>query len=102
MFGSACDDTPELMPLPITIAHRLAEQLSEVRRDATMAYLRPDGKTQVTVEYDAAGTPQRIDTVVVSSQHAPDIDLEAMLAPDVRKHVDDQEIAGLETENGDN
>jgi S-adenosylmethionine synthetase len=101
MFGYACDDTPELMPLPITIAHRLAEQLSQVRRDATMAYLRPDGKTQVTVEYDAAGSPQRIDTVVVSSQHAPDIDLEAMLAPDVRKHVVDEVLDRFDIEHGD-
>jgi S-adenosylmethionine synthetase len=101
MFGYACDDTPELMPLPITIAHRMAEQLSQVRRDATMAYLRPDGKTQVTVEYDAAGTPQRIDTVVVSSQHAPDIDLEAMLAPDVRKHVVDEVLDRFDIEHSD-
>ncbi len=90
MFGYACDDTPELMPLPISIAHRLAEQLAEVRREGTMAYLRPDGKTQVTVEYDQSGRPTRVDTVVVSSQHAPDIDLDAMLTPDVKKHVVDE------------
>jgi S-adenosylmethionine synthetase len=89
MFGYACDDTPELMPLPITIAHRLSERLSEVRRDGTMSYLRPDGKTQVTIEYDDDDKPVRVDTVVVSSQHAKDIDLEAMLTPDVRKHVVD-------------
>ncbi|HET9861334.1 MAG TPA: methionine adenosyltransferase [Nocardioidaceae bacterium] len=89
MFGYACDDTPELMPLPITIAHRLAERLSEVRKDGTMSYLRPDGKTQVTIEYDDEDRPVRVDTVVVSSQHAKDIDLDAMLTPDIRKHVVD-------------
>ena len=66
MFGYACDDTPELMPLPITIAHRLAERLTEVRKDGTLPYLRPDGKTQVTIEYDG-DRPVRVDTVVVSS-----------------------------------
>ena len=89
MFGYACDDTPELMPLPIMIAHRLAQRLSEVRKDGTMSYLRPDGKTQVTIEYDDEDRPVRVDTVVVSSQHAKDIDLDAMLTPDVRKHVVD-------------
>ena len=85
MFGYACDDTPELMPLPITIAHRLAERLSEVRKDGTMSYLRPDGKTQVTIEYDDEDRPVRVDTVVVSSQHAKDISLDAMLTPDVKQ-----------------
>ena len=89
MFGYACDDTPELMPLPITIAHRLAERLSEVRKDGTMPYLRPDGKTQVTIEYDDHDRPVRVDTVVLSTQHAKDIDLDAMLTPDIRKHVID-------------
>jgi S-adenosylmethionine synthetase len=89
MFGYACDDTPELMPLPITIAHRLAERLSQVRKDGTMSYLRPDGKTQVTIEYDDEDRPVRVDTVVVSTQHAKDIDLDAMLTRDVRKHVVD-------------
>ena len=84
MFGYACDDTPELMPLPITIAHRLAERLSEVRKDGTMAYLRPDGKTQVTIEYDG-DRPVRVDTVVVSSQHAGDIDLEHAAHPRRRR-----------------
>ena len=70
MFGYASDDTPELMPLPITIAHRLAERLTEVRKDGTLAYLRPDGKTQVTIEYDEQDRPVRVDTVVLSTQHA--------------------------------
>ena len=93
MFGYACDDTPELMPLPITIAHRLAERLSEVRKDGTMSYLRPDGKTQVTIEYDDEDRPVRVDTVVVSSQHAKDISLDTMLTPDVKKHVVDHVLA---------
>jgi S-adenosylmethionine synthetase len=88
MFGYACDETPELMPLPITIAQRLAQRLADVRRDATMAYLRPDAKTQVTIDYDG-NRPASVDTVVVSTQHAADIDLDAMLTPDVRKHVVD-------------
>lgn len=87
MFGYACDDTPELMPLPITIAHRLSERLTAVRKDGSLAYLRPDGKTQVTIEYDDENRPVRIDTVVVSTQHAKDIDLDAMLTPDIRDHV---------------
>ena len=86
MFGYACTETEALMPLPIDLAHRLAEQLSAARKDGTMPYLRPDGKTQVTVEYDG-DRPVRLDTVVVSSQHAADIDLAALLTPDVRKHV---------------
>ncbi len=101
MFGYACDDTPELMPLPITMAHRMAERLSQVRRDATMAYLRPDGKTQVTVEYDSDGSPRRVDTVVVSTQHAADIDLDVMLAPDVKKHVVDAVLEGFDIDHSD-
>ncbi len=86
MFGYACRETPELMPLPIMLAHKLARQLSEVRRAGTVPYLRPDGKTQVTIEYQA-DTPVRLDTVVVSTQHAPDINLSELLAPDIRDYV---------------
>ncbi|MYS11066.1 methionine adenosyltransferase [Streptomyces sp. SID6041] len=86
MFGYACDDTAELMPLPIALAHRLARRLTEVRRDGTVPYLRPDGKTQVTIEYDG-DRAVRLDTVVVSSQHAADISVEGLLTPDVREYV---------------
>ncbi len=94
MFGFACSETPELMPLPIALAHRLARRLAAVRRDGTIPYLRPDGKTQVTIEYDGL-KPVRLDTVVVSSQHAPDISLESLLTPDVREHVITPELEGL-------
>ncbi len=86
MFGYACDDTPTLMPLPIDLAHRLSERLSAVRQDGTLPYLRPDGKTQVTIEYDG-DRPVRLDTVVLSTQHAADVSLDKMLKPDVVAHV---------------
>src|SRR5438094_7723104 len=92
MFGYACQDTPELMPLPIALAHRLAQRLSLVRKEGVIPYLRPDGKTQVTIEYDG-DRAVRLDTVVVSSQHASDIDLETLLAPDIREHVVEPELA---------
>lgn len=87
MFGYACTDTAELMPLPISMAHRLSEQLTAKRKDGTLDYLRPDGKTQVTIRYDENDKPMGIDTIVVSSQHAVDIDLDKTLSPDVRRHV---------------
>ena len=86
MFGYAINDTPELMPLPIALAHRLARRLTEVRKGAVLPYLRPDGKTQVTISYDGT-TPVRLDTVVISTQHAADIDLDNLLAPDIREKV---------------
>ena len=94
MFGYASNETPELMPLPISLAHKLAQQLTKVRKDGTLPYLRPDGKTQVTIEYEgdkAVG----LNTVVISSQHAPDIDLEKKLAPEIKKFVIDPIIAQL-------
>ena len=94
MFGFACSETPELMPLPIALAHRLARRLSAARKDGTIPYLRPDGKTQVTIEYDGL-KPVRLDTVVVSSQHAADISLESLLTPDIREHVIAPELEGL-------
>ena len=100
MFGYACDDTPELMPLPITIAHRLAERLTEVRKDGTLAYLRPDGKTQVTIEYDEHDRPVRVDTVVLSTQHADDTTLE-QLESDIKRHVIDHVLAKFDIPSED-
>jgi len=97
MFGYACKETPELMPLPIMLAHKLARRLSEVRRAGTVPYLRPDGKTQVTIEYDGI-RPVRLDTVVVSTQHAPDINLKELLSPDIKDYVVDPVIAEAEIE----
>ncbi|WP_214833466.1 methionine adenosyltransferase [Exiguobacterium sp. E4787] len=91
MFGYATKETPELMPLPISLAHKLSRRLAEVRKNGTLAYLRPDGKTQVTVEYDEANNPVRIDTIVISTQHAEDITLEQIQA-DLKKHVIDAVI----------
>jgi S-adenosylmethionine synthetase len=95
MFGYACRDTPELMPLPIMLAHRLARTMSAARRSGAIPYIRPDGKTQVTIEY-AGIEAVRLDTVVVSTQHAPGIDLRAMLTPDIREHVVDPVLRGLD------
>jgi len=97
MFGYACRETPELMPLPIMLAHRMAKRLADVRKNGTIPYLRPDGKTQVTIEYDG-DRPVRLDTVVVSTQHAAEIDLREMLAPDIREHVVDPVLADLDIE----
>ncbi|MGA8987772.1 methionine adenosyltransferase [Aeromicrobium sp.] len=101
MFGFACDETAELMPLPITIAHRLAEQLTLVRKDGTLPYLRPDGKTQVTVEYDDNDRPVRVDTVVLSTQHEDGIDLDTQLAADIKKHVVDVILANFDVDTSD-
>lgn len=94
MFGYACNDTPELMPLPISLAHKLAQQLTKVRKDGVLPYLRPDGKTQVTIEYQG-DTAVALNTVVISSQHSPDVDLEKKLAPEIKKFVIDPIIKDL-------
>ena len=86
MFGYACDETDDLMPMPIWLAHRLAQRLAQVRKAGVLPYLRPDGKTQVTFEYED-GRPVRLKTVLISTQHRPKIDLETLLLPDLRDHV---------------
>ena len=99
MFGYASDETPELMPYPISLAHKLARKLTEVRKDGTLKYLRPDGKTQVTVEYDENGTPKRLDAVVLSTQHDPDVTQE-QIHEDIKNYVFDPIIPeGMVDEN---
>ena len=95
MFGYACNDTPNLMPLPVDIAHRLAERLAEVRHRAELDFLRPDGKTQVTIEYEGS-TPVRVDTVVVSTQHADSADVDTVITPALREKVIDPVLAGYD------
>jgi len=95
MFGYATRDTKELMPLPIAMAHRLAERLSSERKNGQLGYLRPDGKTQVTIEYDG-DKPVALNAVVISSQHAPEIDIEKKMAPEVKKHVIDPVLASFD------
>ena len=95
MFGYACDETPELMPLPISLAHRLAKRLTEVRKSGMFDYLRPDGKSQVTVEYDEDNRPVRVDTVVISTQHSPEVSLQQIredMIGQVVKHVIPSEL----------
>ncbi|SFQ50997.1 methionine adenosyltransferase [Amycolatopsis arida] len=100
MFGYACSDTPELMPLPIALAHRLSQRLTAVRKEGVLPYLRPDGKTQVTIEY-AGEQAVRLDTVVVSTQHADGIDLDSMLGVDVREHVVAPVLGDIELDDSD-
>ncbi|MDP1711318.1 MAG: methionine adenosyltransferase [Candidatus Nanopelagicaceae bacterium] len=100
MFGYACDDTPEFMPLPISLAHKLAQQLSRVRKSGELGYLRPDGKTQVTIEYEG-NKAVALNTIVISSQHAPDVDLLKTMTPNVIKSVIDPILEGVELSRKD-
>lgn len=100
MFGYACNDTPELMPLPISLAHQLAQQLSKVRKSGQLPYLRPDGKTQVTIAYDGDNAIA-IDTIVISSQHAAEVDLVKQLAPEVKKFVIDPILQKVSLDKSD-
>ena len=100
MFGYACNDTPELMPLPISLAHQLAQQLTKVRKSGELKYLRPDGKTQVTIEYNG-DKAVALNTVVISTQHAPEVDLDKTLAPDLKKLVIEPLISNLEIDTKD-
>ena len=99
MFGYACNETPELMPLAISLAHKMAKRLTQVRKEGLVSYLRPDGKTQVTVEYDEAGKPFRVDTVVVSTQHASDVTLEQIREDMIRLVIKPTVPAQLLDEN---
>ncbi|GAB2697135.1 methionine adenosyltransferase [Thalassiella azotivora] len=100
MFGYACEDTPELMPLPIWLAHRLSERLTAVRKEGVVPYLRPDGKTQVTIGYDG-DKPVQLQTVVLSTQHAGDVSLETMLTPDITEHVIKPVLETVELDSSD-
>ncbi len=99
MIGFACNETEELMPMPIAVAHRLAKRLADVRRAGVVPYLRPDGKSQVTIEYQG-GVPRRVHTVLISAQHREEVDIETLLSPDIREHVIDPVLAevGLDHE----
>lgn len=99
MFGYACNDTPELMPLPISLAHKLAKQLTDVRKSGALSYLRPDGKTQVTIEYQGDKAVS-LDTIVISSQHSPDVDLDKTLAPEIKKFVIDPILKDVDLDLG--
>lgn len=100
MFGYACDDTPEFMPLPISLAHKLAQQLSRVRKSGELGYLRPDGKTQVTIEYEG-DKAVALNTIVISSQHAPEVDLLKTMTPDLIQSVIDPILEGIELSRQD-
>ena len=100
MFGYACRETDELMPLPIALAHRLVKRLADVRKAGVIPYLRPDGKSQVTIEYED-GRPLRVDTVLISAQHREEVDVETLLAPDVEAEVIDPVLREIDLDRGD-